>query len=340
MESNRGFVRGALKIFLFLSVIAIALGFAAFNFFEKMSLAASTTGDPVPFVVAKGATGRSVASELEERGLIVDKRVFRLLLRYYAKKDGASLKAGHFMVDPKQDVKGVLNSLLAGAPITRKATIPEGLTKTEIAESLGHQGVVDAKDFLAALAKVDLGWKFPDDLEGYLFPSTYEFPLECTGEQAVSQMASQFRGIVEPMMEAYSETAPLSLGETIVLASLVEREAQVASERSLIAGVYVNRIKKGMKLQCDATVQFALGEQKAVLLYRDLEIDSPYNTYRYEGLPPGPICSPGAASLEAAFNPESSDYLFYVRNDVKNDGSHVFGRDFAEHEANIGRFQR
>ena len=152
-------------------------------------------------------------------------------------------------------------------------------------------------------------------------------------------MTDQFRSVVEPMIEKYPNK-PLSLKETVILASLVEREAQVASERPLIAGVYINRINKGMKLECDATVQFALGKQKAVLLYSDLEIASPYNTYRYPGLPPGPICSPGAASLEAAFNPKKSDYLFYVRNDVKNDGSHVFGRDFGEHQANIQKYQR
>jgi peptidoglycan lytic transglycosylase G len=335
-------VRVLLYLFWVAFVGAVIGGVAVFWFSQEISVAASDTAEPVAFRVQAGATGRSVAAELEEKGLIVNALAFRLLLSYYERRQGAALRAGYFMVDPQQDIKGVLDSLLHGETLTRKATIPEGFVKKQVAESLEEQGIVKAADFWDALKTTDLGWdKFPDrDLEGYLFPSTYEFPYECTGEEAVLQMTGQFRATVEPMLEKYQNTKPLSLQETVVLASLVEREAQVASERPLIAGVYINRIKKGMKLECDATVQFALGKQKAVLLYSDLEINSPYNTYRFKGLPPGPICSPGAASLDAAFSPKTSDYLFYVRNDVKNDGSHVFGRNYAEHQANIAKYQK
>jgi peptidoglycan lytic transglycosylase G len=306
----------------------------------EIGVPASEVGEPVVFHVEPGSTGRSVAAKLEEQELIVNALAFRLLLSYYEKQKGSSLQAGYFEVDPKQDIKGVLAGLLSGEPLTRKATIPEGYVKAQVARSLEEQDVVPAQEFGEALETADLGWKFPtNNLEGYLFPSTYQFPYECSGEDAVRQMTNQFRLTVEPMIENYPDK-PLSLEQTVVLASLVEREAQVPSERPLIAGVYINRINKGMKLECDATVQFALGKQKAVLLYSDLEIASPYNTYRYKGLPPGPICSPGAASLEAAFNPKKSDYLFYVRNDIKNDGSHVFGRNFSEHQANIDKYQK
>ena len=307
---------------------------------QEISVSASTSAEPVIYKVPPGASGRTVASDLEEKELIVNGLAFRLLLSYYERKQGASLRAGYFKVDPKRDIKGVLDDLLHGDVITRKATIPEGYVKKQVAMSLQEQKICEAGEFWEALKTVDLGWKFPSDLEGYLFPSTYEFPYECSGEDAVRVMTGQFRSTVEPMLEKYGATKPLSLKDTVILASLVEREAQVPSERPLIAGVYINRINRGMKLECDATVQFALGKQKAVLLYRDLGIASPYNTYRHKGLPPGPICSPGAASLEAAFNPKKSDYLFYVRNDVKNDGSHVFGRNFAEHNANIAKYQR
>lgn len=318
----------------------VIAGAGAFWFSQEIGQAASDLAEPVPYEVKTGATGRSVAADLEEKELIVNALAFRLLLTYYEKKQHASLRAGHFMVDPKKDIKGVLDDLLHGDTLTRKATIPEGYVKRQVAEALETQDIVTAQEFGQALKEADLNWKFPSDLEGYLFPSTYNFPYDCTGPEAVKQMTDQFRQVVEPMMEKYKDTAPLGLKETVILASLVEREAQVPSERPLIAGVYINRIKKGMKLECDATVQFALGKQKAVLLYSDLEIASPYNTYRYPGLPPGPICSPGAASLEAAFNPKKSDYLFYVRDDIKNDGSHRFGRDFREHEANIRKYQR
>lgn len=334
-------MRALLYLFWIGFACAVIVGGGLFWFTQEIAVSASSDGKAVPYEVKAGSSGRSVAADLEDKELIANSLAFRLLLSYYERRQGASLRAGHFMVDPKDDVKGVLDSLLYGSPLTKKATIPEGYVKKQVARSLGKQKIVEPDEFWAALSDVDLGWKFPkNDLEGYLFPSTYEFPYDCSGEDAVKLMTGQFRAVVEPMLEKYEQTKPLSLKETVILASLVEREAQVASERPLIAGVYINRIKKGMKLECDATVQFALGKQKDVLLYSDLEISSPYNTYRYKGLPPGPICSPGAASLEAAFHPKKSDYLFYVRNDVKNDGSHVFGRNFSEHQANINRYQR
>lgn len=323
-------------------VFALVAGAGIFWFVKEVSQTASSQADPVVFEVLSGSTGRNVAEELEAKGLIRSAMAFRLLLSLKEKREGTTLRAGHFLVDPKDDIKGVLYSLVEGRTLTRKATVPEGFTLEQTARSLEEQEVCAAEDFWAAVRSDDLrlGWHFPKELEGYLFPSTYEFAWEGTGEMAVRQMTEQFRASVEPLREKYKATAPLDLRQTIILASLVEREAQVASERPLIAGVYINRLKKGMKLECDATVQYALGKQKDILLYKDLEIASPYNTYRYPGLPPGPICSPGLASIEAALNPKKSDYLFYVRNDVKNDGSHVFGRDFYEHEQNIAKYQK
>ena len=323
-------------------ILALLVSVGMFWFFKEISRPANTTAKPVVFEVKSGASGRGIAEELEQKKLITNAMAFRVLLSLKERKDHATLRAGHFEVDPKDDLKDVLDELLEGDVLTRKATVPEGYTLEQTAQSLDKQKVCSGEEFWAALQsdKLNLGWKFPQELEGYLFPSTYEFPYECTGEMAVRQMTGQFKTSVEPLWEKYEKSAPLSFRECIILASLVEREAQVPSERPTIAGVYVNRIRKGMKLECDATVQFALGKQKAVLLYSDLEIASPYNTYRYQGLPPGPICSPGLASIEAAMHPKKSDFFFYVRNDVKNDGSHVFGRDFYEHEANIAKYQR
>ncbi len=294
------------------------------------------------FEVEPGVSGRDIADALEKKKVVANGTAFRWLLRFKEKREGVTLRAGHFEVDPRKDSKEVLDELLYGDTVTRKATVPEGFTMEETANSLQQQKICSGEEFWKAANadSLDLGWEFPKNLEGYLFPSTYDFPWECTGEMAVKQMTGQFRASVEPEWKKYSKTAPLTFKETIVLASLVEREAQVAAERPTIAGVYVNRLRKGMRLECDATVQFALGKQKAVLLYSDLEIQSPYNTYRNEGLPPGPICSPGLESIKAAMNPKKSEFLFYVRNDVKNDGSHVFGRDFYEHEQNISKYQR
>jgi UPF0755 protein len=323
-------------------VVALVAGAGLFWFVKEISRPANAAGKPVVFEVPSGASGRSIAQTLEEKGLITNAMAFRLLLKVKEKKQGATLRAGYFSVDPSEDLKDVLDQLLEGDVLTRKATIPEGYTLEQTAQALEKQGVCRGEDLWEAIHsdKRDLGWKFPDELEGYLFPSTYEFPWECTGAMALRQMTDEFKASVAPVWARYQATAPLSFKDCIILASLVEREAQVPSERPTIASVYVNRIRKGMKLECDATVQYALGKQKAVLLYADLEIASPYNTYRYAGLPPGPICSPGLASIEAAMHPKKTEYLFYVRNDIKDDGSHVFGRDFYEHEANIARYQK
>ncbi len=329
----------ALRAIIVLGLVSLfALGW----FVKELGAAASVDGEPEVFQVRSGESGREVARSLEERGLITSSLAFRLLLTFQERRQGTALRAGFFSVDPTNDVRGVLRDLVDGEVLTRRATIPEGFTLEQTARSLEQQEVVPAAEFWSALESPDLnlGWEFPRDLEGYLFPSTYDFPWDCDGREAIGMMTEQFREVFEPMWQQHKDGAPLSVKDTVILASLVEREAQVASERPLIAGVYINRLKIGMKLECDATVQYALGEQKDVLLYRDLEIASPYNTYRYHGLPPGPICSPGAASLEAALNPKTSQYLFYVRNDVKDDGSHVFGKDYAEHQANIAKYQK
>ncbi len=328
-----------LRISIFVGLLLVlGVGWLA----KELGAPANPAGEPQIFQVHSGQTGREVAEALEEQKLVTNGLLFRLVLTYYERRNDVSLRTGYFMLDPTEDVRGVLGALLADEPLTRRATIPEGYTLEQTARSLDQQEVVSAQSLWDALkgSDLELGWEFPSDLEGYLFPSTYEFPWDCSGEDAVRQMTGQFRSVVEPLWETYGEGAPLSLKDTVILASLVEREAQVSSERALIAGVYINRLNIGMKLECDATVQYALGESKEILLYKDLEIASPYNTYRYHGLPPGPICSPGAESLEAAMNPEKSDYLFYVRNDVKDDGSHVFGKDYSEHQQNISRFQR
>lgn len=292
------------------------------------------------FEVKEGAAGDSVARSLEEEGLIRSGLAFRVLIR--VKGEDAILKPGFYELDPSKPTLAIFEHLIKGETLTRKATIPEGLTIEQIAVALEKQEVAPAEQVYQAASKNGgrFGEIFPDSLEGYLLPDTYEFPWQADGEQVVAILTAHFSKAVDPLWQKHKGKTGLSLRETVILASMVEREAQVASERPIIAGVYVNRLKKDMKLQCDATVQYALGKPKAVLLYADLENPSPYNTYRYPGLPPGPIACPGIASIEAAMNPKASDYLFYVRNDVKNDGSHVFAKDYAGHQRNIAKYQR
>ncbi|MBI3924891.1 MAG: endolytic transglycosylase MltG [Armatimonadetes bacterium] len=295
---------------------------------------------PEAVEITAGATGADVAAELEKRGLIRSAFGFRLLLRY--RGQSTQLRSGYYEIDPSLPAIRIFEKLALGQTLTRKATFPEGLTKEQMAQILQESEVASGEDFLklARNEGKEFGPQYPLDLEGYLFPDTYEFPWKCSAAQVVQAMLHQFETVAGPVWEKHKAKAPLALKETVILASMVEREAQVDSERPLIAGVYVNRLKAGMPLQCDATVQYALGKPKAVLQYKDLEVESPYNTYKYPGLPPGPICNPGIAALEAAMNPAPSDYLYYVRNDVKGDGSHVFSRTYGEHQQAIGKFQR
>jgi len=289
------------------------------------------------FEVPDGASAGRIAADLEREGLIRSALAFRALVRFG--EHGASIRAGHYKLAASDTPVQILAHLVKGDTLQRRVTFPEGLVLAEMASILKKSQVCDPEEFLriARTRGRDFGPGFPANLEGYLFPDTYTVPWECPAEEVVRIMTARFSQVVG---EVWSPKSPLSLDKTVILASLVEREAQVRSERPIIAGVYLNRLAKGMLLQCDATVQYALGRQREVLTYQDLEVDSAYNTYRHPGLPPGPICSPGQAALEAAARPERTEYLFYVRNDVKGDGSHVFSRDFTEHQQAIDRYQR
>jgi UPF0755 protein len=226
-------------------------------------------------------------------------------------------------------------------------TIPEGYTLVQIAQSLQSSGVTSEQGFLEAAKSANVpagGVSFPlpqGSLEGYLFPDTYFLQPDSKPEAAVAKMLANFERKVYVPLKTEFASSSLSLNpefassshsfnEVVILASMVEREAKLPRERPLIAGVYINRLRKGMKLDCDATIQYALGHHKARLLYSDLTVDSPYNTYVHPGLPPGPICNPGLDSVRAALQPLQSDYLYYV---ARPDGSHAFSRTMSEHRA-------
>lgn len=293
--------------------------------------------DPVLVEIAPGATAREIAADLKSRGVIANDLAFRLLVRCSGK--GREIRAGHYRISPSESPLKILERMVQGESLVRTVTIPEGLTLVEVAEILEEHDVVGADEFLRVARKrgKEFGAPFPENLEGYLFPDTYTFPWEVTAEEVVQRMVDRFRQVALPL---WGEGAPLPLHQTVILASLVERETRIPQERPLVAGVYLNRLERDMPLQCDATVQYALGKPKEVLTFADLEVESPYNTYLHPGLPPGPIANPGEAAIRAAVQPQASDYLYYVLNDVKGDGSHVFSRTYAEHRDAIRRYQR
>ena len=223
-------------------------------------------------------------------------------------------------------------------------TIPEGLTLKEIAEIVSKKGICSVDEFMEAIKtnKFTVNGEELKNIEGFLLPNTYDIPKEYTPFQIEEMMIKSFDEKITPIYLEKKSKLPvnLTLKEVVTLASLVEREASVPEERPIIAGVYYNRLKIGMRLECDATIQYALGHQKKELLYSDLEIDSPYNTYKHEGLPPGPIANPGEESLKSVLNPTKHNYYFYVLNGIKNNGTHVFSETAWEHEKAVNKYLR
>jgi UPF0755 protein len=296
-------------------------------------------GKPARVTVAKGATPTSLGHELEARGVIRSARGFALRGRE------TTIRPGVYDLSPAQTPEHLLRQLSRGDIAREKATFPEGFTVAQIGQRLAERGLVDGRDFLDLASRrggtLRASFRPPANLEGFLFPDTYTFPVGADAEAVAQQMLGNFDRLVARGRAAEIRRSRRSLREIVTVASLIEREAVVRRDRPLIAGVIYNRLARGMPLQIDATVQYARvlrGDgHKPRLLFRDLEIDSPYNTYRIRGLPPGPICNPGLDSIAAALAPTPSPYLYYV---ARGDGSHVFGRTLDEHNRNIALVRR
>jgi len=293
------------------------------------------------FEVARGETAKDIAQNLEEKGLIKKKWAFILGYRlFYAPK---SLKAGEYAIPSPSSTKDVLNLITEGKVLLYPVTIPEGLTRLETADHIQTTFGVAAADFLHASMETtriaDLDSK-ARDLEGYLFPETYHFVKGFTARDIVAAMIAQFRDVFNARWQERAQDMGMSVREAIILASLIEKETSVAEERSLVSAVFHNRLKKKMKLDCDPTIIYALKQEglfRDRLRFKDLRLDSPYNTYLYPGLPPGPIANPGKESLRAALEPDEVDYLYFVS---KNDGSHYFSLTFREHQNAVLRYQK
>ncbi len=324
-----------LKLTAGLILVVIASALALVQWYRTATSPLAETGQPITVEIKRGSGAKVIASQLEAQGLIRSAVAFEIMLSL--KRQSASLQAGYYELSPSMAAPEIARKLARGEVVMRRVTVPEGLTIEQVAERIGESGLSTKAEFLTAAvpSKVAKLVKFAlpsDSLEGYLFPETYDFELGTQPAEIAARMVRELdQRFVEPRAKQIA-ASKLSLHEIITLASLVEREAKVPEERALVAGVLANRLARDMPLQCDATVQYALGEHKSRLLYRDLEVDSPYNTYLHKGLPPGPIASPGLASLEAALSPEKTDFLFYV---ARADGSHVFSRTYREHLAAI-----
>lgn len=293
------------------------------------------------FVEIPTGTGTAeIGRRLADAGVVPDRYTFRLALWW--SDAGTRLRAGEYRFDRAITPLAVIDRLVRGDVYTRRITFPEGLSLTEMAALYESREFGRADDFLAAARDPERVRDLdPEaaDLEGYLFPDTYALPRSASAEALVGLMVDRFKAAwTEAGMER-QEGDTLSVREVVTLASLVEKETAAAAERPIVAGVYRNRLRIGMAMQADPTVVYALaraGRYDGNIRRADLAFDSPYNTYRYPGLPPGPIASPGLASLRAAVAPADVPFLYFVS---RNDGTHVFAQTLAEHNANVRRFQ-
>lgn len=309
----------------------VGLSFYCYLFLFRPSVKQDTV-----FTVKKGSSLKETTLALQQEGLIPDAKLLTLLARL--KGDDLKLKAGDFSLRQGQSPAEVLTSLINDRPLLAKVTIPEGFTLAQISGRL----LAPAPD-MAVLVSLIQESKLPENVknqfnknspispEGYLFPETYYYSPEKPAEVYLSMFKKTVRTL-EELFLTYPQNpvanGRLTLHEAIILASMVEKEALLDVERPLIAGVFLRRLALNMYLQSCATVTYVLEKPRARLTYKDLAIDSPYNTYLYPGLPIGPVGNPGYKSLEAVFNPEVSEYLYFV---AKGDGSHVFSKTYKEH---------
>lgn len=289
-------------------------------------------------LIPKGLSSCQIASLLRERGLI--RRAFTFYLLALFKEKQGKLAAGEYLLSPGMTPEEILEILSQGKVLLHPVTFPEGITVREVARLLAGRGLAHPERVMARvrdrrfLSSAGIG---ADSLEGYLFPETYYFPRGMEEKEILRTMVRTFKRRFSPAYLERARQLGLSQHQVVTLASLIEKEAQEPSERPLISAVYHNRLQRGMRLQCDPTVIYALGEKFTGNLTRaDLAVDSPYNTYLHPGLPPGPISNPGVVSWVAALYPAQTDLLYFVS---ENNGRHYFSATLEEHNRAVLSYQ-
>jgi UPF0755 protein len=331
-----------LKTFAALVLLGLlAVGGAAYVVNDRAHTPFQGFPPPEQFVeVPAGAGTRAIGDRLVAAGVIRDSITFRAAL--WLSGTARRLKAGEYRFDHPTTPLDVVGKIARGEVYVVSVTFPEGLTIAEMAKIVEAHGFGPRAAFIAAAsdrALVDTIDPAARDLEGYLFPDTYLLPRRTDAAHLVRLMVERFDKAFTPELREAAHARGLSARQFVTLASIVEKETGRADERPLVAAVYSNRLRIGMLLQCDPTVIYALmkaGTYDGNIRRADLAVDSPYNTYRVAGLPPGPIASPGRSSLEATAHPADVDFLYFVS---RNDGSHEFARTLEEHNRNVQKFQ-
>jgi UPF0755 protein len=290
--------------------------------------------------IPSGSGPITMGRALAESGVVPNVTAFRAAV--WVRGAGRRLQAGEYRFDRPMTPLDVVDKIARGEVYLQPITFREGLTVRQMAQIFEDRGFGAARAFTAAASSAERIRGIDPaarDLEGYLFPDTYTLPRRTTAGQLVERMVARFEEALTPELREQAAARGLSVRELVTLASLVEKETARGEERPLVAAVYTNRLKIGMGLQCDPTVIYALeraGRYDGNLTREDLRFDSPYNTYRYAGLPPGPIAAPGKASLDAAAKPADVPYLYFVS---RNDGSHAFATTLDEHNRNVHQWQ-
>lgn len=325
--------------------------FAIYIQLQLSPVGSTSSKKVVDVTIAAGDSTRTIMDKLETAGAIRNASMFYYYVRLTG--HGSDFRAGTYTISldaSRSDIVRILTGKQVGIFKRMKFTIPEGFTAKQIAERLASKGYANKEEFMnllqqpgtfegQALADIPTDSKQLIRLEGYLFPDTYILPVNSTEQEIIQTMVSEFDQKLDQLPSGWKEQMAerkLTLHDVLTVASLIEREVVVGKERPIVASVIFNRLAIGQPLQIDATVQYLLPEQKSRLLYSDLKIDSPYNTYKVKGLPPGPIANPSLASIEAAIYPAKTNYYYYV---TKKDGTseHLFATTYAQHLNNIAK---
>jgi UPF0755 protein len=334
-------MRLLVRLALVLVVLAVGVAVAGYLGFTRVHERFKGYTAEEQFVeIPPGSAPTSIGERLVDAGVVRDPLTFRGAV--WLSGRARELKAGEYRFDQPMTAMEVVDKIARGDVYRRLVTFREGLTISEMAAIYQAAELGPAADFETAArdgsAVRDLDPDAPD-LEGYLFPDTYSLRRETAATTLVAQMVGSFKRVFGDELRDAARAQGLSVRDAVTLASLVEKETAVPEERPIVAAVYLNRRRIGMPMQADPTVLFAMqraGNHSGNIRREDLQLDSPYNTYRYPGFPPGPIAAPGRASLEAAVNPATVDYLYFVS---RNDGSHVFARTLDEHNRNVQEWQ-
>jgi UPF0755 protein len=341
-QINPWIIRG-LRTFLFLAFVSVAAAAGGWIWLlREINRPHAHQAAEKTLTIEPGASTNLIVAQLHRERVLAREWPTQLWLRLVAR--GKKFKAGDYEFKSPISPREVIDRLVRGEIAIHEFTIPEGYNQFDVARSLiGLQGLKQPapEDAEAALELFKNVSSIADldpeavNLEGYLFPDTYEYARSNTREELVEAMIKRFRKVYTHEMEKRAEEVGMTTRQVVTLASLIEKEAKIDSERELISSVFHRRLKMGIPLACDPTLIYAAlieGKYRGKIYQSDIDRDSPYNTYKRAGLPPGPIASPGRRSIEAALNPAQTEYLYFVVDATKNDGSHKFSATAADHE--------